>query len=110
GGGRAELRRADRAAQWSGKRENRQLPAWWEWANIRLLTRKKDWTAAQRKMMRRATRYHLLRGLVVAVFFAVLAWGAHEARGTLRAQALRERLLDANTKEGPAIIEDTAGY
>ncbi len=42
--GRAELRLAERAALWSSKPERRHLPAWWEWLNIRLLTRGKDWT------------------------------------------------------------------
>ena len=34
-----------------------------EWANIRLLTRKKDWTEPQRRMMKRAGRVHGLRGV-----------------------------------------------
>jgi eukaryotic-like serine/threonine-protein kinase len=45
--GRAELRLAERAALWTSKPEARHLPAWWEWADIRLLTRKRDWTAPQ---------------------------------------------------------------
>ena len=52
--GRAELRLAERAALWTAKPENRHLPAWWEWTNIRLFTRQKDWTPSQRKMMRKA--------------------------------------------------------
>src|SRR5262249_40367374 len=72
--GRAELRLAERAAQWSSKPENRHLPAWWEWANIRLLTRSKDWTAGQRKMMRKATRYHAVRGLALACLVGVLTF------------------------------------
>src|SRR5205823_2851317 len=42
--GRAELRLAERAALWSAKPENRQLPTVLEWANIRLLTKKSEWT------------------------------------------------------------------
>ncbi len=42
--GRAELRLAERASLWNAKPENRHLPSALEWANIRLLTRKKDWT------------------------------------------------------------------
>src|SRR5262249_13866540 len=60
--GRAELRLGELAAAWAAKPESRHLPAWWEWATIRLLTRTKDWTPPQRKMMRRAGRYHTLRG------------------------------------------------
>src|SRR5262249_29386512 len=51
--GRAELRLAERSALWNAKPENRLLPSVLEWANIRLLTRKRDWTAPQRKMMKR---------------------------------------------------------
>ena len=41
---RAELRLAERSALWNAKPENRHLPSALEWANIRLLTRKKNWT------------------------------------------------------------------
>ena len=61
--GRAELRLAERSALWNAKPENRHLPSALEWANIRLLTKKKDWTEPQRKMMKRAGRVHGVRGL-----------------------------------------------
>src|SRR5262249_27027769 len=60
--GRAALRLNERAALWNSKPENRHLPSWWEWLNIRFLTRKHDWTPPQRRMMTRADRHHLLRG------------------------------------------------
>jgi hypothetical protein len=60
--GRAELRLADSSALWQARLQNRHLPAWWEWACIRLITRKRDWTPAQRKMMQRAARHHGVRG------------------------------------------------
>src|SRR5205085_6173679 len=63
--GRAELRLAERATGWNAKPEIRNLPAWWEWANISLFTSRKNWTDPQRKMMRKANRYHALRGLVL---------------------------------------------
>src|SRR5262249_32475676 len=43
--GRAELRLAERAALWAARPENRNLPAWWEWLDIRCFTRRRDWTA-----------------------------------------------------------------
>ena len=61
--GRAELRLAERSASWNAKPENRLLPSVREWANIRLLTKKKDWTEPQRRMMKRAGRVHGLRTL-----------------------------------------------
>ena len=54
--GRAELRLAERSRTWNARPENRHLPSIVEWATIRSLTRKKDWTGPQRRMMRRAGR------------------------------------------------------
>jgi eukaryotic-like serine/threonine-protein kinase len=108
--GRAELRLLDRAAAWTAKPEMHYLPSWWEWANIRLCTHKKDWTTAQSKMMRKAARYHSLRGLLLALLLAMTGWGVYEGYGNVRAHGLTERLLDANTNEVPAIITDMAPY
>jgi hypothetical protein len=108
--GRAELLLADRAAVWNARPENRQLPSLWQWSQICLLTRKKTWTPPQRKMMRRAARYRVVRGLVVAVLLALIGWGSYEGHGRLQAHALRGRLLDANTNEVPGIVQDMAPY
>jgi serine/threonine protein kinase/formylglycine-generating enzyme required for sulfatase activity len=108
--GRAELRLADRATVWNARPENRQLPSVPQWVSIRLLTRKKDWTGPQRKMMRRATRYHALRGSVIAVLLVLAGWGVYEGYGTLKAHALRDRLLNAETTEVPVILSDMAPY
>ncbi len=73
--GRAELRLAERSAEWSAKREDRHLPSLWEWGTIRTLTRKKSWTQPQRHMMRQASRVHLVRwtaGLLVVLGIALL--------------------------------------
>jgi serine/threonine protein kinase/formylglycine-generating enzyme required for sulfatase activity len=108
--GRAELLLADRLAVWNARPENRQLPSLRQWCSIRWLTQKKNWTPPQRKMMRKASRYHALRGFVLAVLLALIGWSAYEGHGTLKAHALRERLLDANTNEVPTIVADMAGY
>lgn len=81
--GRAELRLAEQAAWWNANRDDRHLPGWWEWFNIRLLTRSQDWTATQRRMMRRADRRHLVRGtlaLGLIVLLAVLIGGSVRTR------------------------------
>jgi WD40 repeat protein len=88
--GRAELRLAERSAAWNARPQNRHLPAWWEWANIRLCTRKRDWSAAQQKMMRTAAHYHLVRGLILfAVLGAIGGYAAIDA--TEKARALAEQ-------------------
>jgi serine/threonine protein kinase/formylglycine-generating enzyme required for sulfatase activity len=108
--GRAELLLADRAAVWHARPENRQLPSPWQWSQIRCLTRKQTWTPTQRQMMGQAARYHALRGFLVAVVLALFGWIGYETYGTLKAHALRDRLLDATTAEVPAIIAEMAPY
>ncbi len=108
--GRAELLLADRAAVWNARPENRQLPSLLQWFQIKWLTQKKQWTPPQRKLMRKASRYHAMRGFVVAVLLALIGWGGYEGHGRLQAHALRGRLLDATTNEVPAIVQDMAAY
>jgi eukaryotic-like serine/threonine-protein kinase len=108
--GRAELLLADRTAVWNSRPENRQLPSWLQWLQIRWLTEKKKWTAPERKMMARAWRCHAVNALVVAVALALIGWGGFEAHGTLKALALRDRLMDASTNEVPTIVRDMAPY
>jgi formylglycine-generating enzyme required for sulfatase activity len=108
--GRAELLLADRAAVWNARPENRQLPSLLQWLRIRLLTRKKTWTPPRRKMMAKAARYHIVRGVAVAVVLALIGWAGYEVFGTLKANALRDRLLSANTADVPAVVRDMAPY
>jgi hypothetical protein len=108
--GRAELRLAERAMLWDDKPENRRLPSVFEWATIRMLTRKKDWSAPQRRMMRRSARVHGLRGLVLAILIGLVTWGSIEAYGDLRATALVDSLRTANITDVPARIEQLRSY
>ncbi len=61
-------------------------------------------------MMQRATRYQVVRGLVIALLLTLIGWAGYETHGTLRAHLLRDRLLDASTTEVPAIVKDMAPY
>jgi serine/threonine protein kinase len=115
--GRAELRLAERAASWTDKPENRHLPAWWEWLNIRLFTRRPDWTPGQRRMMRRATWYHAVRAVVLAVALALLTITGLTLRQQVveynkeqQAAALVQRLVDADTAQVPTVIAEMDGY
>ncbi len=109
--GRAELRLADRAAEWNARPENRQLPSLFEWLQFRGLTRQKDWTPPQRKMMHRATRYHLVRCVLVIAVLLLLGLAAWVGYGRLvQAPHLRDRLLEANPTDVPDIIQDMAAY
>src|SRR5205807_563534 len=59
--GRAELMLADRAALWNARPEPRQLPSVLQLLQIWIWTRQTRWTEPQRKLMRRAMRYHARR-------------------------------------------------
>jgi formylglycine-generating enzyme required for sulfatase activity len=108
--GRAQLLLADRSAVWNARPESRQLPSLPQWLGIRWLTRKKDWTPPQQRMMRRAFHYHLARGLAVVVALLLLLGAGWEAYGRVRAQTLRDNLLTAPTENVPAIVADMAPY
>ena len=108
--GRAELLLADRAAVWNARAENRQLPSLLQWFQIKWLTAKRNWTREQRKMMANAGRFHVVRGLVVAVVLALIGWGGYEIFGRLMAHAQRDRLLNATIADVPIIVKDMDPY
>jgi formylglycine-generating enzyme required for sulfatase activity len=108
--GRAELLLAERAAAWNARPVRRQLPTFAQWAAVRLLTRPRDWTAPQRRLVRAATRHYLARAAALAALALLLAWGAWEYHGRMRAAALRDRLVNAATVEVPQVVADLAPY
>jgi hypothetical protein len=108
--GRAELRLAERAALWNSKPENRHLPSCWEWANILLWSKKKNWTPAQRKIMSRASRYHAVRSTLLVTALVLIALIAVDVFGRIVAHGLRDRLLNADINDVPAIVQDMQPY
>jgi serine/threonine protein kinase/formylglycine-generating enzyme required for sulfatase activity len=108
--GRAELLLADRAAVWDARPENRQLPSLLQWLQIRWHTRKNNWTPPQRKMMAKATRYHVVGGVLAAAVLVLLGLAGWEGFGRLKAQTLRDRLLEATTADVPGIVKDMGSY
>ncbi len=115
--GRAELLLADRAAVWNARPENRQLPSLWQWGNIGLLTRKKNWTPPQRQMMRQATRFHVVRGLVLTVLILAGSGIGLAIRNHVQgenqadhAAGLVKQLLAAKIDKVPPIIQEIEDY
>jgi serine/threonine protein kinase/formylglycine-generating enzyme required for sulfatase activity len=108
--GRAELLLADRSAVWNSRSENRQLPSLLQWFQIHSLTAKKNWTPPQRKMMRKATRYHVFRTAVAALVVTLIGFGSWEGFGRLEGRRLRDNLLASPTADVPGIIKDMASY
>jgi serine/threonine protein kinase/formylglycine-generating enzyme required for sulfatase activity len=108
--GQAELLLADRASVWNARQENRQLPSLWQWVQIRWLTLRKNWTPPQRKMMRKATQLHVLRGLVAAVLVFLFGWGSYEGYHWIQAEKLAESIIAADTSDVPRLVERLTPY
>lgn len=108
--GRAELFLMDRAAIWSNRPESRQLPSFWQWLSIHFLTSKKDWTTPERKMMRHASRHHLIQSLILVFIIMAVSWASYHTFGTVKAHSLRDSLLIADTKEVSNVIKTMEPY
>jgi serine/threonine protein kinase/formylglycine-generating enzyme required for sulfatase activity len=115
--GRAQLRLVDRAALWNAKPENRLLPSFWEFLNIRLLTNQQHWTERQREMMRRAGKVHWTRSGIVTVALVVLTLAGvvvsrqiEARRESDYAASLVRQLLAAEISQVPSIVQKLDGY
>jgi hypothetical protein len=108
--GRAELRLAERTALWNEKRETRQLPSWWEWADIRLHTDGRRWTAAQRTMMSLSGRRYGLWAVGLIASMALAIWAANDYHGRQKARELQTQLSSAETADVPGIVNEMDLY
>ena len=102
--GRAELRLAERSASWNAKPENRHLPSALEWANIRLLTNKKDWTepATQDDETCRAGAWSA-GDLALVMLISLITWaqGIESYEHTTGCRHWWNRLLEAEHTTSP---------
>ena len=108
--GRAELRLEERSSSWNSKPENRHLPSALEWANIRLLTKKKDWTEPQRKMILALTKYYSVRAAAAITVLVVAGWLAFETLGSFTARMLTNSLPTIETKVMPGTVGALEGF
>ncbi len=115
--GCAELVLADRAAEWKRKQENRQLPSLLQWMKIQLFTLGKNWNPSEQKMMRKASKYHVVRGIAVCILLVVATLTgltirdqAEEQRKETYAEGLVQTVLKADIAQVPAIITAMGEY
>jgi serine/threonine protein kinase/formylglycine-generating enzyme required for sulfatase activity len=108
--GRAELRLAERAALWTAKPERRHLPALWEWVNIVLFTRGRDWSQPQRRMMRKATWLYACELGLIAIFASLVGLGAWRMNASVKASSLVQQIGRVETSEVPNIIRELMAY
>jgi serine/threonine protein kinase/formylglycine-generating enzyme required for sulfatase activity len=108
--GRAELRLQERADQWRMNPENRYLPSWWEWLNIRMLTRTKDWSTTQRDLMHFAGRRLAMKVAVLTICLILVTIVGREMNGRSRSQYLIDALIHAPTELVPAVTKEMSAY
>jgi formylglycine-generating enzyme required for sulfatase activity len=107
--GRMELLLAERVSLWSVKQDSRQLPGWWEWLNILLWTRSRNRTPPQRRMLRAATRRHLLQAVLLLLAATLFGWVLGEVyRGPVKANHLVRALASADVEVVDQIIDELA--
>lgn len=78
--GRAELVLDECSRIWIDRKEEKQLPTFWETVAIYLRTRRKNWTQAQIQMMRAATWHHFERFLFLTTYVGIILFAAFIAR------------------------------
>jgi eukaryotic-like serine/threonine-protein kinase len=108
--GRAELLLADRASVWNTRPENRQLPSVLQWASARLLTRKRNWTEPERKMMGKASHWHLARGSMLAASLVFAGLASYWAYCYVQAESLVARLVTAKEDKVLSIVDELRRY
>ena len=108
--GRAELVLEDRGRVWNMNPENRQLPSLAQCLSIYWNVPSKDWTKPQRKMIKKASKYYLVRSFLITSSLMILGSLLWEGFSRVKSQDLVERLLDANSADVPTIVNEISGY
>lgn len=99
--GRAQLRLQELADAWAAAPRAGNLPTALQWIEIEFHTRSRDWSRKQQRMMRKATRHHVVRiGLmlllaaVVGGALAYSGWLSRSARQEFARRRLREQAME----------------
>jgi serine/threonine protein kinase/formylglycine-generating enzyme required for sulfatase activity len=111
--GRTALRLAERAATWAARPEKRNLPALWEMPGFLLLTRPRNQTEPERRMMQAARRHYAGRAVVAALALVVAAllglYGWTRLREDQEAAQASERVRQLLTADPANLAEAAAG-
>jgi serine/threonine protein kinase/formylglycine-generating enzyme required for sulfatase activity len=95
--GRTQLLLTERAKLWTGKPEAKQLPSFLEWLAILGRTNRAQWSDLQRKMMRVASRRHLIRlatSVLAAAAILIFSYGLYVSWRHKRQEDLASNLVE----------------
>ena len=104
--GRAMICLEERTALYRSRPESQQLPGLLEWLRIRLLTRRRSWTATQQKLMRHAGRRCMMAALCWAIALCALVAAGYELTQRVRGAAIVDSLHRSSPGEALAIMEE----
>lgn len=109
--GRMELRLEERTALWTGNREQKQLPSFFEWQGIQRHTQRSAWSRKSSEMMSSATRLYTSRIATWMTVFVIAVAGAIYVRHAVNERArltrtsnLLENLWQARVEHVPDIL------
>ncbi len=108
--GRAQWLLEDLASTWAVDKKRRHLPYLLQWLQIRLLTRKKRWTAPQAAMMRKAARYYGLRGILAGAIVTLVLFVGWQFYGQSQARILHHHVLNASTADVTGLVKSMAPF
>jgi serine/threonine protein kinase/formylglycine-generating enzyme required for sulfatase activity len=108
--GRARLLLATTSAVWADRPGPRRLPSIAEWGSILWFTGPKSWSPDERRMMRAATRHHLLRGAAAATAVAALTVGYRTVRDRTEANALYAMIWGAKLSDPAELFHKLDPY
>ncbi|MFK8110986.1 MAG: protein kinase [Rubripirellula sp.] len=108
--GRTFLQLAEATQYWKAKPETRRLPSLLEWVRFSFLTRSARRTPSQAAMMRVASKRHLVRLCVAAVFTCAMLWAGLEGYGRLQASKFALQLRTAASSRVPEVIDHYAPF
>jgi len=109
--GRAELVLDECARIWIDRKEEKQLPTFWETVAIYTRTRRRNWTQAQIQMMRAATWCHFERFLFLATYVGIFLFGGFIVRQAWfmnhRLNRVQERVRQVKSVDPTKLVELT---
>jgi formylglycine-generating enzyme required for sulfatase activity len=108
--GRAELRLAEYADAYSARPETRQLPSWWEWLSVLVLTAPRRWRLAEKTMMLHATRRHALSSSLVVGAAVLVGLIIYDRMAAVHADGLVEAVATSDSRDLPQAVERLREY
>ncbi len=103
--GRAALRLADRTEVYLSRSDRRHMPSWIEWVYFSLLTMPAQRGQAAQEMLSAANKRYLLGTVAAVAFMLLLGVGAFRYSREIKATALADQLVTADTSELPRLLK-----